>query len=284
MSNIKKKDDAPITSKGKLDLEEMKKRLRIKSSARTTLSMLRTRKAPSLQVLMMFDITVSMCSYFEHVRRKLEEIAVTVKKLNPNSEFSVFAYRNHGDEEIGIYYTSPLTSNTTEIYERIRSITGGGGGLDGLTCMEDCLQKANKLGWEPFSHKTAKAVVVIGDRPPHGVIDSKDKCPYKVYYEIEVQRLKSKGIKIYTVFCATGGREEEKVRRFFQWLAKETRGKCLEISSKDRIDEMDVLVKWLIGICMKETKMLDKYFDKLKQEGQLTPSEEKILLMLKQGR
>ncbi|MCX6745286.1 MAG: VWA domain-containing protein [Candidatus Parcubacteria bacterium] len=121
----------------------------------------------SLQVVIMFDITGSMFKYFDIVRKKLQEIVTAVKKESPNAQFAVFAFRNHGDEDnySQIYYASPLTANLEEIQAYIAKIEKGGGGHDALTCMEECLHEANVLTWDP---NAPKAVVVIGDEPPHG--------------------------------------------------------------------------------------------------------------------
>lgn len=225
----------------------------------------------ALQVVMMFDITGSMFEYFDLVRKKLKKIIEAVKKENPTAQFAIFAYRNHGDEENydQIYYISPLTSNLEELDQHIAKIQKGGGGPDALTCMEDCLKEANKLSWFP---NTPKALVIIGDMPPHGVIDSVAKCDKEIDYREEVKRLHEKMIKIYTVYC---GEHKGTIKEFYENLPLESGGKYLEIS------EIDVLVELMIGICMKETGNLDKFINDLKATGQLSVPAQKALLMLK---
>lgn len=224
----------------------------------------------SLQVVMMFDITGSMFEYFDLVRKKLRKIIEAVKKESPSAQFAIFAYRNHGDEDSyeQIFYTSPLTVNLEELDQHIAKIQKGGGGPDALTCMEDCLREANKLSWFP---NTPKALVIIGDMPPHGVIDSVSKCPNEIDYREEVKRLQGKKIKIYTVYC---GEHKGTIKEFYQNLPLESGGKYLEIS------EIDVLVELMIGICMKETGNLDKFINDLKATNQLSVSAKKALLML----
>lgn len=277
MPDIEKKDKSIAKpSKGGPDFSMMRRRKGPTGSVNSLIKSIRDQggKLPSLQVLMMFDITRSMFSYFDLVRKKMTEIITTVKKESRNSEFAVFAYRNHGDEcrYPQIYYTSLLTGNMEEVTRNISVIQRGGGGLDALTCMEDCLWEANTLSWNP---KSPKALVVIGDMPPHGVVDSKHKCPREIDYKDEVGSLKSKGIKVYSVYCP---HNKEKVREFYMWLANTTGGKFLEIT------EIDILVELLIGICMKETGKLDKYIGDLKNRQQLTGNTQRALKMLTEGR
>lgn len=278
MSNIEKKDKSIAKKSRGPDISSMRRR---KGSIGSSSNLMRTitkaggGPAP-FQAVMMFDITGSMYKYFENVREKLSRIVTEVKKEVLGSEFAVFAYRNHGDDFYDeIFYTSQLTSTLDDILSRISTIKKGGGGPDGLTCMEDCLQEANRLSWNTGS---PKALVVIGDMPPHGVTDSKSKCPMEIDYENEVKRLKEKGIKIYSVFCQGIFDPDPKIKQFYRWIADFTGGKYLEIS------EIDILVDLLIGICMKETGRLQKYMTGLRQGNRLTGSTQKALRMLTDGR
>lgn len=223
---------------------------------------------PALQLVMMFDITGSMFSYFELVREKLNEIITIVKKESPNTEFSVMAFRNHGDSSYSqIYYITPLTNDAETIRSAIANIQKGGGGTDALTCMEDCFKEVNQLAWNPSS---PKAIVIVGDMPPHGVIDSVGKCPNDINYQHEIDQFISKGITVYSVFCGY----HEKVREFYQSIAARTKGKYLELK------EIDLLVDILVGVCMKQTGRLASYLDSLRKTGQLTSKKQKILHLL----
>ena len=226
----------------------------------------------SLQVVVMFDITGSMYKYFDIVRQKLQEIVGAIKKESPGAQFAIFAYRNHGDEDKfpQIYYTSPLTANLEEIQISIAKIEKGGGGPDALTCMEECLQAANALDWDL---QAPKAVVIIGDEPPHGVVDSVTKCYAGIDYRQELSKLKQKGVKIYSVFCPT--HKKDRIYRFFQSLAEDGDGRFMEIS------EIEILAELLIGICLKETGNFDKFLERLKLNKNLSEPQKKKLLMLK---
>lgn len=278
---VSKKDKGSdlVKPSGAPDLKKMKAQLNqvVPVSEKLALavqnSTIRITKKPSLQVLMMFDITGSMFAYFDLVRKKLQEIISTVKKGSPGAEFAIFAYRNHGDEDHyqQIYYTFPLTANVEALFSYLCTIEKGGGGPDALTCMEDCLLEANKLAWDI---SCPKAIVIIGDMPPHGVLDSVANCYNGIDYRQEVIKLKEKSVKIYTVYCESQNSKRQRIKNFYQSLAETNGGKFLEIA------DLDVLIELLIGICMKETGNLDKYLHELERKG-LSGKQKRTVLMLK---
>lgn len=263
MKDMIKKESgkALTTSDGKLDFEAMRKR-------KQALQPISAADA-ALQALWMFDITGSTFEYFDMIRKHLAEITSAIKKEAPTAQFSIFAFRNHGDEASyeKIYYAFPMTADIERIHADISDIESGGGGPDGLTCMEDCLNEANKLPW---SKHAPKAIVIIGDQPPHGLLDRVSKCPREYDYRAEIKMLKEKGIKIYTVFCG----HNEDVRAFYQSVAKETGGRFLPIS------ELPILKELMIGICMKETGSLVKFKESLRKAHKLDHKTEKALLLL----
>ncbi|HDQ22523.1 MAG TPA: VWA domain-containing protein [Candidatus Uhrbacteria bacterium] len=262
-----------VKSGGAPDIVAMRKKLGsslpIKSSGLGQVS--KNTLIADLQVLMMFDITGSMFPYFKLVREKLKEIIARIQADKVASEFAVFAFRNHGDEGNyeQIFYTSPLTSSREDLYAHIAEIKKGGGGQDALTCMEECLEAANKLLWQP---RAAKAVVIIGDMPPHGVIDPVSVCPGNIDYQEEIDQLKNKGVKIYSVYC---GEKSGDVEMFFKFASKQTNGKFLKIS------EIDILAELLIGICMRETGQLSQFLEEVQKSKKFKPGQKKTLLMLK---
>ena len=267
MSDIQWKKDGNISEKKAINIAALRRQREatqpISAFAKTS------NVSPELQVVLMFDITVSMFPYFDEVRKKLQEIILSIKKEITRSQFAVFAYRNHGDEEYDqIYYASPLTAHPEEVFRFIQGIKRGGGGTDALTCLEDCFREANQLSWDP---KSKKAVVVIGDMPPHGVLDSVKKCSNGIDYAQEVEEFKKKSIRIYSVFCG----KKSKVRDFYQMLSENTEGRFLEIAKVNLISDL------LVGVCMKETGKLDKFLESLREKKQLDPAREKTLKALK---
>lgn len=222
-----------------------------------------------LQLVAMFDITGSMYGHFNLVRTKLTEVFQALNEELSAAQFAVFAFRNHGDEEkfSQIYYTSPLTSDINEIKRIISGIEKGGGGPDALSCMEECFHAANELPW---LEEAPKAIVVVGDEPPHGVVDDMSKCPNRINYKVEIEKFIEKGIAVYSVFCG----HEMKIRNFYKSLAGQTGGKFIEI------DEIDMLVDLLIGISMKQSGSFKKYYEKMEEKGLMTEARRKVIALL----
>jgi hypothetical protein len=268
MSDIERKNDGIVKGESTVNISALRRQR--ESTQPVSVFARSFAGTPELQVVLMFDITISMFHYFDEVRGKLQEIILAVKKEISRSYFSVFAYRNHGDEEKfdQIFYTSPLTAYPEEVFRVIQEIKRGGGGPDSLTCMEDCFREANKLPWDP---KSKKAIVVIGDMPPHGVFDSVKKCYNGIDYALEVAEFKKKDIRVYSVFCG----ENQGARDFYRTLAEETGGRFLKITDVNMITDL------LVGVCMKENGKLDKFMQALREAKKLDPGKEKVLLALK---
>jgi hypothetical protein len=261
-------DKRLVKSNGSPDFSAMRKKIGIK----TTQCFDKSKFMSSLQVVFMFDITGSTFAYFDIIREKLQEIIEAVKTESPGAQFAIFAFRNHGDEDRyqQIYYTSPLTADFQKIQNYIVNIERGGGGPDALTCMEECLYEANRLDW---GIKASKAVVVIGDMPPHGVVDSVSKCYANINYKDEILNLRKKDVRFYSVFCPT--HKNDRIYRFFQSLAEDGNGKFMEIS------EIELLSELLIGICLKETGQFDEFKKRVSNNPNLSASQKKKLLALK---
>jgi hypothetical protein len=266
--------DKPVKKDSGLDIASLRKGSSIQPS-RSLDQRLATagfKTSPDLQSVMMFDITGSMFAYFEQVKEKISGIADKIAKRAIRTEISIFAYRNHGDEKNHgkIFHASPFMRNIAELHAFVSQIKKGGGGKDGLTCMEDCFAQANRLGWRTDS---AKSITIIGDMPPHGVLDSISACPNEINYRYEVTEFKRKNIKLYPVFCG----HNTKVREFYRWLAEETGGKFLEL------DEIDLLSDLLVAIWMKSAGKLDEHIASLTTTGanRLPEKTEHLLKMLK---
>lgn len=232
-----------------------------------------------LQVAFLFDTTGSMYPYFKQGQQSIYRIVKKVAERHKDALFSYIAYKNHGDELYfdGVYpfYASDFTSIPSKIDKEMAKIQNGGGG-DGLTALEDVLHYLNvSTQWHPLA---TKVIVLIGDMPPHGVLDSKDGCIHGYAYDQEVKNLAAKKIKIYSVFCceeeAYLSSRKQKVLSFFKWIAKECGGYFLQLA------EIDDLVDLLIGICMKETGHLSDFINELKVTGILSHSKAKLLLPL----
>ncbi|PIR94365.1 hypothetical protein COT97_01510 [Candidatus Falkowbacteria bacterium CG10_big_fil_rev_8_21_14_0_10_39_11] len=267
-SDIEKREKSgAMTSGGTVSISAIKRR---RESEKSVSDLVRVVKMnPKLQLILMFDITASMFGYFEEVRKHLAMIVAAVRERVPRSEFAIFAFRNHGDKDRydQIFYTSPLTSDLSVVNRAIEKIRRGGGGPDALTCMEECLRAANGLSWKESAQK---AIVVIGDMPPHGVLDSVTKCYAGIDYRQEVIGFKKKQIKVYSVFCGTS----QRVRDFYQKMATDTNGRFMDF------DSIEMIVELIVGVSMKETGNLDKFLADLRSRKQLSPAKERVLKLL----
>jgi hypothetical protein len=228
--------------------------LRAKSIGKTTAG------SSKIQLCFACDSTGSMYEVFSQAISSIKQILNEIKITKPEASF--IAYKNHGDEEYfdneKAFIASPWTENFSEIYALLSKIKSNGGG-DGLTVLEDVLQYlVIHGGWKKDSKKI---LVIIGDMPPHGVIDSINKCPNGISYKEQVASLKDMGVTIYSVFCSTNdlsstfSARKKKVYDFYKWIANETGGKCLSL------EEMHEITVMLKAICIKESGQIKDYKD-----------------------
>jgi hypothetical protein len=216
--------------------------------------------ATSLDVVLMFDTTGSMYRFLEEVRRELSRLVSEIHDSVPNTRVGVIAYGDYGDP----YVTQvlDLTDNFNAVKDFVRSVEGTSG-ADFPEAVEEALYRANQLNWRIGSNR---AVVLVGDAPPHGVEDSMRQYDYKA----ESNALGRKGAKIYATECGT----HEPTERAFRWMAKQTNGTYL------KLENIRDLVDLLIGICMKEVGLLDAYMVKLTKNSSLTESKAKVFKQL----
>ena len=222
----------------------------------------------SLDVVFMFDTTGSMYSYLESVRQNLVRLTSKIKSEIPDVFFGVVAYGDHCDANTTYVIKScQLTSDVNLIKNFIASVERTGGG-DEPEALEDALYESNRLNWRNQSNK---CIVLVGDAPPHGVIDNFSECPYGIDYREETRILSYIGVKIYSVLC----NDVHQTEVTFRWFADQTNGKFLNLGNVD--DLLDLIV----GVCMKETGLLESFENKLIESGEMTESKKKLLLELK---
>jgi len=235
----------------------------------------------NLNVVFLFDTTGSMYPYFELGRKSIKKIITEVKKKVEKVKFCYIAYKNHGDEGKyfdgeKVFFATGLTEDAAALGAMMDKVKSGGGGPDALTCLEDVFHYLNiNLRWDEMA---VKAAVLIGDMPPHGVLDSVAICPFEYNYQNELELLAKKEVKIYSVFCFEENEliseRKQKVQNFFKQVAQITSGCYLELA------DIQDLIDFLVGICMKETDHLDDFILDLKNRKQLTASKEKLLFKL----
>ncbi len=227
----------------------------------------RLKRSKPLDIVFAFDTTGSMYKYLEVVSEQIAALTERIASVIEGARIGLVAFGDHCDEKT-TYLTKvlPLTPNLERIGPFLGSVERTHGG-DEPEAVEDALWEVNDLNWRLSS---IRAVVLIGDAPPHGVIDSKSVCTNRKDYELETHALASKGIRLYAVQC--GG--QDATTKVFEWMAKMTDGLRLDL------DNADDLVDLLIGVCMKEVGMLDEFSEELAERHGLSESKDKLFKML----
>lgn len=114
-----------------------------------------------LDVLFVFDATVSMARYIDQVKLKIANLAKTYKKLVPTCRIGMVAYRDHG--EAFVTRTHPLTYAVASLQSFLNEIEAVGGG-DREEAVEEALRVAiDDIKW---NEKSKKIILLIGDAPP----------------------------------------------------------------------------------------------------------------------
>jgi len=224
----------------------------------------------TLDVVFLVDTTGSMESYIHEVRDNILKIMEDVFEFSQGVRMGVIAYKDHGDEGEDQFYLTkilPLTFDKKEMVDFLRSpdLHIGVGG-DGAEAVECALYDAANLNWG--LSKTPKAIVLVGDKPAHGVIDSFRACPRMKDYRKEVEAIKSKGIRIYPILCNNIHETESS----FRWMASETEGTFIYL------DDISSLSDILTGICLKEAGKLLEYKSKLLKYGEKARLEHILML------
>jgi len=230
-----------------------------------------------------FDTTGSIYPWFKEGKRVIGCVATEVWKRQKGFHLSYLAYKNHGDEgHFDGHHPFAATGFTTElrrIEQQLEKVHQGGGG-DGKCALEDVFRFLNtEAEWATYAKKI---LVVIGDMPPHGVLDAVSVCPNEIDYRAEVARFKEKRITVYTVYCHDeqdlASQQGQRIAEFYRWLAEETGGKTLTLAN------VDDLVQVLIGACLKETGHLPGYVAQLRKSGRFVGRTERNLLLLGGGK
>jgi len=223
----------------------------------------------ALDVVFMVDTTGSMDPYIGEVRDNILKIIEQVLDYSPKVRMGGVAYKDHGAEGEDEFYLTkvlPLTFDRKEIVGFMRSpdlhIGEGGGGPEAVEC---ALHEVATFDW---GKKAPKAIILIGDKPPHGVMDSFKACTRMRDYREEVKALKAKGTKIYPILCNNIGETEGS----FRWMAAETGGMFFYLK------EISDLTDLLTGICLKETGQLAFFERKLLENGDKVPQSRRLLL------
>lgn len=240
-------------------------------------------RSSRLQVVFFCDTTGSMYPFFDRVRASFAHIIERVVQEGVGVECALYAYKNHGDEAQFFdgahpFLYQPLTANVALLTDALTRLEKGGGG-DGLCAAEDAFHHANATAHNAISPAT-RIGVMVGDMPPHGVLDSVSSCPHRYDYRAEVAELQRKGFSLYSVCCSEENEffshRKRRIMEYFRWIAQTTGGKYLALS------DLESLITVILGICMRATGRFDSFFKDIESRGALTPHTRRLLLELKE--
>jgi hypothetical protein len=209
-----------------------------------------------------------MFSYLAEVRSRLKELVAEFRRRVPGLRVGIIAFGDYCDAPTS-YVTSvqPLTAQFADAVHFIEQVGQTGGG-DRPEAVEEAPFEANQLMWRLASQR---AVVLFGDAPPHGVVDSRSTCHNGRYFETEVHDLSQKGVRVYPVLCGS----DSDALSAFSMIAQRTGGTLLRLESAGDI------VALILAIMMKETGRLEDYVRDLQSRGQLTERRETIIRQLR---
>ena len=224
-----------------------------------------------LDLVILCDSTGSMGAIFPEIRRALTDLVLEVRRTVKRPRIGLVCYKDHGDEgEQDSYLTleHPLSSNFVSVVDFLAGSAvapgTGGGGAEALEC---ALHSAQEFAWRGNAHK---AIIVIGDSPPHGCLDSFACCSNHNDYRDEVEGFRRRGIHLYTVLVG----DMLEARRVYEWMAAETNGAYI------RLQRPEDLTPLFTSITHRECGNLGRYSRSLKNHGRMTDRYKQILTVL----
>ncbi len=210
------------------------------------------------------DHTGSMSPCITRVKNNIKSIVKELFEKIPGVRISIGAFQDYNDDfmwkavdftveqEQLIYFVENLRS--------VEGISGPAGWRSQGEGMEECyeyaLYKVQELNWYSDS---MRSLIIVGDAPPHSkevALDHRD-------WEVELQRVKAKGINIYSVLCNNWG-DKPKIKNFFRRLATETNGYNLYL------DQFAHIIEMMMAICFKQMgqERLETYENELRVKNQ----------------
>ena len=201
-----------------------------------------------LEICFSFDTTLSMTSYVNQVKARLQDMVQKLKSDVPGIKMSLFA---HGDYFQKLYNNNnpyvtkyvDFTDDVAELCTFIKDAVPTAGG-DWDECYELVMKEAREqLTWTPG---TNRVLVMIGDARPHQPNHYGTKFDgEKIDWTDEVKKLLESNIRCYGVYCKTGW-SRTKDKDFFQSLSELGGGSFLEL------EKFDSVFDFMMAICYRE--------------------------------
>ncbi|XP_028390648.1 uncharacterized protein LOC114515562 [Dendronephthya gigantea] len=208
------------------------------------------------EIVFSFDTTGSMYPCLTQVRRKVAETIKRVFQDIPNIRVAVFAHGDYQDKE-STYDTKwvDFTTDENKLCTFVKDVSATCG-YDFEECYELVLRQVRtELSWSPNSQR---ALVMIGDAPPHGPAYHLNTL--KINWKDEAKTLyEDMNVHIYAV-QALGNASSTS---FYSGLAKITSGWHL------KLDQFASIVDFLTAICYREQSIeqLQAFEEEVKRRG-----------------
>ncbi|XP_050403321.1 uncharacterized protein LOC126819361 [Patella vulgata] len=221
----------------------------------------------NVEVAFSFDTTGSMYSYLNTVRTKLKATCERLLKDIPNIRISLIAHGDYCDQDSSyVIKMVDFTSDVNRLMKFAKDVPGSGGG-DTPECYEWVLRKAQTLDW---AEDSAKALVVIGDSPPHGV----GYTDQQINWHQELELLTGMGVKVYGVHA--GGSTVS--RPFYEELADRSGGCYIPLQHFDAITDM------FLAVCYREASddQLGEFVQEIEDAGEMTEAKKEMFKRLEE--
>lgn len=209
----------------------------------------------SLDVYIIFDTTGSMDTYINSVRQNIGDVTTALLNGVANIRISINGVGDHCDGDKMIQMR-PLTRDALTARRSIESIimTSGGDAPEAYECM--ALAMAQRIPQESLGRK--RAVVLVGDSIPHGIIDSPCKC--HVDYRRAFEALKIAADAFYLVGCSPS---EYDLQRSLVDPKKKEHEQFIELGSM-----VEALPALLVAIAKKveSQKALNEYLQRMDEK------------------
>lgn len=221
----------------------------------------RVTELAQLDAVFIMDTTGSMFPLISRLKEALASMLDRLQQSIPGFRLALIGYSDHDQEEPEpfllrvIDFSQDVPALQGEI-ARMRPTYGG----DNPEAVEDALNAATRLSWNPSARR---AVVLVGDAPPHAVGAPDDYfatgCPNGFVWEDQVQMLLKQGVMFFTVL-AYDKAPDPTAQRIWKDLAQRSEGKYFEF--KD-IKDIPLVLE---ACCAVRAGVLDKWLTTLPAE------------------
>lgn len=183
---------------------------------------------PPVQICFSFDTTGSMTSYLAKVKLEITQLVDRLVTHIPGVQISIVAHGDYGDESNYVVKAKDFSNDCDKLKRFVDDCSNTGGG-DMPECYELVMYKMEELSWAATS---AKALVMIGDAPPHGEEKYKGLKRRFIDWRKEAEWYAKRGIHIYGVKC--GNCRES----FYDQIAKITGALVIQLKDVDLMPEL----------------------------------------------